>query len=143
MMKLYSSLTAVFAGGLVAAAVALTTFSSNPAEAGDNEWEGTYSVDTTRADKTLKVVFKAQKGYYVNSAFPMTVELKSESVDLAKKKLGKKDGEWKASGKDGKALEVTFAVPATGKGAIDGAYRVVICTDKSCSAPLKGTFAAK
>lgn len=132
-MKLPVLLTALVAFG------AASTFSEARAE----DWKAAFEVEATQAKDALSIVFTPKKGYYVNSAYPMKVELKSDAVKLDKTKLGKKDAKYKPSGHDGKADLATFTVPAEGKGKVDGNYKLSICTKSGCSPPLKGTFASK
>ena len=127
--------------------VLLTAFAlAGAASVGDahaEDWKAAFEVDATQAKDALSIVFTPKKGYYVNSAYPMKVELTSEKVKLDKTKLGKKDAKYKPSGHDGKADLATFTVPAKGKGKVDGSYKLSICTKSGCSPPLKGTFASK
>ena len=134
-MRLHIALTALTA--FVAAGAA------HLGEARAEDWKAAFEVNASQADDNLSIVFTPKEGYYVNSAYPMKVELKSDAVKLDKTSLGKKDANYKASGHEGKASLATFTVPAKGKGKVDGEYKLSICTKSGCSPPLKGTFASK
>ncbi len=106
-------------------------------------WKAAFEVSAKQGDKSLAIAVTPKKGFYVNSAYPLTLKLASESVKLKKDKLGKKDAEFEASGLEGKAKLATFKVSCEGKGKVDGSYKLSICTKSGCSPPLKGTFTSK
>lgn len=132
-MKHHLLLSALLVAGFTAA---------SDAEAGD-DWKAAFEVKAKQAGETLSISVTPKEGYYVNSLYPMKLELSSEEVKLAKAKLGKKDAKFEASELEGKAKLCTFEVGAKGKGKVDGTYKLSICTKSGCSPPLKGTFASK
>lgn len=128
---------------LLLAAFTLVGLASMPEAQAQEDWKAAFEVSAKQGTKSLAIAVTPKKGFYVNSAYPLTLKLASESVKLGKDKLGKKDAKFEASGLEGKAKLATFEVSAEGKGKVNGSYKLSICTKSGCSPPLKGTFASK
>ena len=127
----------------VALITGLALVAQAQAAGAQEDWHKTFEVEAVRSDDRLTIVVRPNAGYYVNSAYPMTMELQSTSVELGQKSLRRSDFTFEAAKLEGKALKATAAVVAKGEGKVDGAYKLSICTASGCSPPLKGSVSTK
>lgn len=124
--------------GVVAAAL-----TAAPGMASAEDWAAAFTVSASHDDVGLQIQVVAKPGYYVNSAFPLKLDLTPAGVTLAKAALTRADARFTSAGKEGKAKRADFTVSTAGSGRVEGRYKLSICTDEGCSPPLKGAFATE
>jgi hypothetical protein len=140
-MRLALALTAAL--GL--AGLSLTALPAPEVHAQDTAaFKDKFAVTVARADGKLVVTVESKtvngEQWYVNKDYP--IRLKVAGAPVAKAELVKEDatfeGEDKA--KPGKAKKAKFSTAVTGPAKASIEYKLVVCSDKSCSPPILGTF---
>ena len=114
-----------------------------PGLARAEDWAAAFTLSADHAGGALQIQVVAKPGYYVNSAFPLKLDLSPTGATLAKAALTRADARFTSAGKEGKATRADFTVGTQGAGRVDGRYKLSICTDEGCSPPLKGAFATE
>ena len=124
------------------AALALTAVLASDVAA-DEDWPSHLKITATAKDGELKVVLEGGDGWYVNTEFPgLKVGVDAvDGVTLDKSELGKADARLEGTEHEGKAKRATFAVKFKGSAKpSSGSYKTVVCSEKACSPPFKGTW---
>jgi hypothetical protein len=110
-------------------------------------FEDKFAITVTRADGKLQIAIdgKAVKDaggkeqqWYVNRDYP--IRLKVAGAKVAKAELVKADATFEGTEKAGKAKKAKFATAVTDATAASVEYKLVVCSESSCSPPISGTF---
>lgn len=104
-----------------------------------------FAVSVTRADGKLKIKFEgktvAGDVWYMNREYPMNLKIAAGAATLGKAELTKDDATFEGTEEEkakGKAKSASFSTPITGADKATVNYKVVVCSAKSCSPPIKG-----
>lgn len=81
--------------------------------------------------------------WYINRDYPMNLKLSAGSATLGKAELTKDDATFEGTEKAGKAKKVKFKTTVNGADKVKVAYKLVVCSEKSCSPPIKGEITEK
>lgn len=128
----------------LAAAAALLAASTQLSDASAENWADHFSVSAKTSSGKLNIVVAAKDGWFVNTEYPMKLKLTApDGVTLGKTELKKSDATFSGTEHEGKAKTASFSVSATGSGAVDGNYKLVVCSENNCSPPVKGSFTSK
>lgn len=103
----------------------------------DEDWQGRFAISAKKADGKVSITVQPKDGWYVNTEYALKLNL-NEAASCEKSELTKDDAKFEGTDKPGKAKKATFSVKCTG--AVEGKYKLVICSDDNCSPPIKGTF---
>ncbi len=147
-MRLALALTAAL--GLTG--LSLTAFAeppkADPPKAGDTKtFEDKFEVKVSRVDGKLEISIdgKATKDsagketqWYVNRDYP--VRLKVVGAKVTKADLTKDDAKFEGTEKTGKAKKAKWSTPVSDKAAATIEYKLVVCSESSCSPPISGKF---
>ncbi len=143
-MRLALALTA----SLGLAALSLTALPAPEVQAQDTaSFNDKFQLTVTRADGKLQIaidgkVVKDAAGkdqqWYVNRDYP--IRLKVAGAKVAKADLVKEDGTFEGTEKAGKAKHAKFATAVSDKVLATVEYKLVVCSESSCSPPISGKF---
>jgi hypothetical protein len=105
----------------------------------------TITVARTGGDLNITVEGKTVDGgiWYVNTDYPMNLKLTAGAATLGKAELTKADATFEGTEKTGKAKKAKFKTTIAGADKVKVAYKLVVCSDTSCSPPIKGETAEK
>jgi len=102
------------------------------------------TVTATTTKGKLHVTLTPKDGWMVNSAYPaLKVKVtKAAGLKLGKTELGHADAAYHGKEGEDHAASVELTTSATGKanGALEGTYKLVICSKTTCSPPFHGSF---
>ena len=123
------------------AGLAFTTLPVTEVQAQDStSFADKYSVAISRADGKIKIKFEGKKvgaeQWYMNREYPMNVKI-SGNATVGKPELTKDDATFEGTEVTGKAKIATFATTITAADKATVNYKVVVCSEKSCSPPIK------
>jgi len=128
----------------LAAAALLLVGTTQLSDASAENWQDHFSVNAKTASGKLSITVAAKDGWWVNTKYPMKLTLTApDGVTLGKTELRLADATFSGTEHEGKAKTATFSVSASGGKSVDGAYKLVVCSENNCSPPVKGTFASK
>ena len=98
------------------------------------------AVSRTGADLNITIEGQTVDGgvWYVNRDYPMNLKLSAGAATLGKAELTKDDATFEGTEKAGKAKKAKFKTTITGADKAKVAYKLVVCSDTSCSPPIKG-----
>ena len=127
---------------LAAAALALVGVSA-VSDASAENFTDHFTVVAKNDGGKLTVDIASKDGWYVNTEYPMKLTLTApDGVKLGKSELKKEDAKLEGTEKKGKAKKASFSTTASADKPVSGKYKIVVCSDKTCSPPLKGEFRA-
>lgn len=99
-----------------------------------------FSASISRGDGKLKIKFEGKKvgdeQWYMNREYPMNVKI-SGNATVGKAELTKDDATFEGTEVAGKAKVAAFATTITAADKATINYKVVVCSEKSCSPPIK------
>ena len=120
---------------LAAAALLFAGFCQVSDARADEDWTSHLKISATSKGGKVRIVAEGGDGWYVNTQFPLKINLTGAEKGELTKADAKLEGE-----KDGKAKRAVFETKAAGK--VEGSYKIVICSANACSPPLKGSFSS-
>ena len=133
------------AAALGLASVAITALPISDVQAQDAPtFNDKFTITVGRADGKLNIKLAGKKigeeQWYVNSEYPISLKIAAGAATLGKAELTKADATFEATEeekKTGKAKSASFQTTITGADKATVSYKVVVCSLKSCSPPIK------
>jgi hypothetical protein len=101
-----------------------------------------FTVAVSRAGSDLNITVEGKKvdgnDWYVNRDYPIKLTLSAGAATLGKAELTKDDATFEGTEKAGKAKKASFKTTINGADKAKVSYKLVVCSDNSCSPPIKG-----
>ena len=140
-------LALAFAAAFGLAAVSTVTPVSEVHAQDTSSFNDKFTISVTRTGTDLNITVEGKTvdnaAWYVNKDYPINLKLTAGAATLGKAELTKDDAKYEGTEKAGKAKKASFKTTITGADKAKVAYKLVVCSDNSCSPPIKGEITEK
>lgn len=141
-------LALAFAAALGLAGLAVAVPGSEAQAQDTASFNDKFKVEVKRTGEDLAITIsgvevgdeKTKTQWYVNRDYPMNLKLSAGKATLGKAELAKEDAAFEGTEKTGKAKKATFKTTVKGADKVKVNYKLVVCSETSCSPPIKGEF---